>query len=98
RNNTWRFRPMALSRFIIVRKRAVKGILTRREFYRNVIAAMRRIRIVHPPIILGRFLFPGAYPVGNGIVTSRFLADPEDSCYNLTFPREPLSRLTRISG
>src|SRR4029434_4889499 len=43
--NTWRFRPMAGARLIVVGKGAVEWILSRCEFYGNVIAATRRIRL-----------------------------------------------------
>src|SRR5207237_7037984 len=68
RNNARRFRSMALSRFVIIGKRAVKWVLPRCEFYRNVIAATSGIRIVEPAIIFGPFFVPGAYPIGNRIV------------------------------
>src|SRR5439155_11373964 len=92
-NNTRRFGPMALSRFVIIGKRAVKWVLPRREFYRDVIAATSGIRIVEPAIIFGPFFVPGAYPIGNRIVTTRFLADPKDGCHDVCFPRIALSRL-----
>src|SRR4029077_5169435 len=91
-NNTRRFGPMTLSRFVVIGKRAVKGILSRRKLYRNVIAAMSGIGIVKSAIIFGPILVPGAYPIGNWIVTGRFLADPEDSRHDLAFPRETLSK------
>jgi hypothetical protein len=45
-----RFRPVATRCLVIVREGAVKRVLSRRELYRNVIAAMRGIRIVKPAI------------------------------------------------
>src|SRR5947208_2880079 len=97
-NNAWRFRPMPLLRFVVVRERAVKWILSRREVYGSVITAMSGIRIVNPAIIFGPLRVPGAYPIRNWIFWGRFLADPKDRCYNVFFPRETLSRLGRSSS
>src|SRR5439155_8932892 len=97
-NNARRFWPMALPRFVVIRKRAVKGIQSWREFHRNVIATMSRIRIVHPAIIFGPFFVPRACAIGNRIVTGWFLADPEHGRYDVPFPWETLSRLRPISG
>src|SRR5262245_24455908 len=58
---------------------------------------MSGVRIIDPAIIFGPFFVPGAYPIGHWIVTSGFLADPEDSRYDLAFPRDALSRIVRIS-
>src|SRR5207244_13258876 len=89
--NARRLGPMALLRFVVVWKRAVEWVLPRREFRRNVIAAMSGIRIINPAIIFGPFFVPGAYPIGNRIVTSRFLADPTHRCHDLSFPGVTLS-------
>src|SRR5437016_10281515 len=97
-NNARRFGPMTLLRFVVIWKRAVKRILSRREVYGSVITAMTRIGIVNPAIIFGPLRVPGAYPIGNRIFWGRFLADPKDRCYNIFFPRETLSRLGRISS
>src|SRR6476661_1439062 len=97
-NNTRRFGAMTLPRFVIIRKRAVKRILSGCEFYRNVIAPITRIRIIHAAVVLGPGRVPGAYPVGNWIIRGRFLADPKDGCHDFFFPRETLSRCRRISG
>src|SRR6266478_10124334 len=97
-NNSRRFGSMALSCFVVVRKRAVKRIQSRREVYGSVITAMSGIRIVNPAIIFGPLRVPGAYPVRNWIFWSRFLADPKDRCYNIFLPRKTLSRPGRISS
>src|SRR2546421_187650 len=58
RNNTRRFRPMALPCFVVVGKRAIKRVEPWREVYRNVIAAMSRIRVVHTAVVFRPFLVP----------------------------------------
>ena len=88
---------MSLPRLIIVRKRAVKRILSWREFYRNVIAAISRIWIIHAAVILSPVLVPAAYAIWNWIIRRRFFTDPEDCRYDLGFPRETLSR-GHVSG
>ena len=57
-NNIRRFGPMALPRFVIVWQRAVKRIQPWGEFYRNIIAAMRRIRVIHPTVIFSPLVVP----------------------------------------
>src|SRR5215217_4334477 len=96
-NNARRFRPMPFLRLIIVRKRAVKGILSRREFHRNVIAAVSRIRIIDAAVVFGPLRIPTAYAIWNRVLGSRLLANPKDCCYDLFFPREALSWLTPLS-
>src|ERR1700746_3674639 len=89
---------MALFCFVVVRKSTVKGILSRREFCRDVIAAMSTIRVVNATVVFGPFLVPRACPIRDRIVTSRFLADPKDGSHDFLLPRETLSRLRRIFG
>ncbi len=62
---------MSLPRLIIVRKRAVKRILSWREFYRNVIAAISRIWIIQAAVILSPVLVPAAYAIWNWIIRRR---------------------------
>src|SRR5206468_5788806 len=97
-NNSRRFGPMTLLRFVVIWKRAVKRIQSRREVYGSVITAMSGIRIIKAAIIFGPLRVPGAYPIRNRIFWGRFLADPKDGCYNIFLPRETLSRLGRISS
>src|ERR1700745_728788 len=87
---------MALSCFIVIRKRAVKWIQSRRELYGNIIAAMGRIRIINAAVVFSPVRIPGAYPVGHWILRCGFLANPEDGSHDFFFPRETLSRLGRI--
>src|SRR5438067_9617671 len=89
---------MAFPRFVIIGKRAVEWIEPWREFYRNVIAATSRIRVVHPAIIFGPFLVPRAHPIGDRIVAGWFFADPEDRRHDIAFPRVTLSRLEPSCG
>src|SRR4051794_6413086 len=85
---------MALFRLIIVRKCAVKGILSWREFHRNIIAAVSRIRIIDAAVVFRPLRIPTAYAVRNRVVGSRFLANPEDRCDDVFLPRVTLSWLT----
>src|ERR1041385_243928 len=91
RNNARRFRAVPLFRFVVIWKRAVKGIESRREFNGNVIAAMRRVRIVHAAIVFCPVLVPRACAIWHRIVSRRFLADPKDCSYDVFLPRETLS-------
>jgi len=95
RNDLRRFRSMASGRLVVVGERAVKRILPRREFYRNVITPMRAIWIVKPAITSGPIFVPGARAVRHGIVCARFFPDPKDGCHDVSFPRITLSRLGR---
>src|SRR5206468_11518972 len=78
---------MTLPRFVVIGKRAVKWVQSRREFRRNVIAAMSGIRIVNSAIVFCPFPVPRTYPIWNRIVRSRFLTDPEDGRLYVCFPR-----------
>src|SRR6266480_2360257 len=98
RNNARRFGSMAFPRFIIVGEGAVEWIEPWREFYRNVIAATSRIRVVHSAIIFGPFLVPGAHPIGNGIVAGWFFADPENGGNDVGLPGVTLPGCGPIRG
>src|SRR5438093_588504 len=58
RNNAGRFRPVTSSCLVVVWESAVKRILSRRELYRNVIAAMRGIWIVESAVISAPIFVP----------------------------------------
>ena len=58
RNNPRRFGPMTFTCFVVVGKRAVKWVEPWRETYRNVIAAMSRIRFVDSTVIFCPLLVP----------------------------------------
>src|SRR5690348_8679813 len=88
---------MALFRFVVVRKCAVKWIQSRRELCRNVIAPISRIRIINAAVVFSPVRIPGAYPVGHWILRSRFLPNPKDCRHDFFFPRETLSWLGLIS-
>ena len=53
-----RFRPMTLSRLVVVRKRAIKRIEFWREIYRHIVAATSGLRVVHAAVIFGPFFVP----------------------------------------
>src|SRR6266550_5296342 len=58
RNNAGRFRSVTIGCLVVVWEGAVKRVLSRREFYRNVIAAMRRIWVVKTAVIPGPIFVP----------------------------------------
>ena len=78
---------MAGVRFIVVGKRAVEWILSRRKFCGNVIASMRRIRIVKAAIAFCPLFVPGARAIRHRIVSTGLLTDPKDGCHDVGFPR-----------
>src|SRR5438552_19177776 len=91
-NNARCLGTMAFLCFVIVRERAVERVLPWRETYRNVVAAMGRIRLVDAAIILCPVLVPRAGTIGYRIIAARFLTDPENGRYDIAFPRITLSR------
>src|SRR5205807_472651 len=68
RDNPRRFGAMAVPGFVVVRQRAVKRILPRREFCRNVVAPTRRIRIVKSAVTLRPIFVPRARAIRHRIV------------------------------
>src|SRR5207244_6815946 len=91
RNNTGCFRPVTIGCIVVIWEGAVKRVLSRRELYRNVIAAMRGIWIVKSAVTSAPIFVPCAYAIGHRIVSARLLADPKDSCHNISLPRITLS-------
>src|SRR5207245_10739896 len=91
RHNTRRLRPMPVGGLVVVWEGAVKRVLSRRELYRNVIAAMRGIWVVKSAVSSAPIFVPRAPAVRHRIVSARLLADPKDSCHNISLPRISLS-------
>src|SRR5436305_12765623 len=91
RNDAGCFRTVPGGCLVVVWQGAVKRVLSRRELYRNVIAAMRRIWIVKSAVTSAPIFVPGTPPVRHGIISARPLADPKDSCHNISLPRIALS-------
>src|SRR5213075_1460450 len=58
RNDAGRFRPVTIDCLVGVWEGAVKRVLSRRELYRNVIAAMRGIWVVKSAIISAPIFVP----------------------------------------
>src|SRR4030095_9024986 len=87
RHDARRFRPVTGRYLVIVGKRAVKRVLSRRELYRNIIAATCGIWIVKSAVTSAPIFVPGAPPVRHGIISARLLADPKDRCHNVFLPR-----------
>ena len=57
-NYLGRFRPMTARSLVVVRQRAVKGILPRGEVRRNVTSAVSAIRIVESAVAVGPIFVP----------------------------------------
>ena len=96
RYNAWRFEPMTCACLIVVRKRTIKWVLSRREFYRDVVASVGRIRVVKTAVISCPSFVPGTCAIWDGIISTRPFADPKDSCYDTSFPRIPPCRPRRL--
>src|SRR6266699_2101712 len=88
----WRFEPMTCACLIVVRKRTIKWVLSRREFYRDVVASVGRIRVVKTAVISCPLFVPGTCAIWDGIISAWLFADPKDSCYDTFFPRIPPCR------
>src|SRR6476660_9289940 len=86
RNNTRRFRPVASMCFVVVGECAVKWVLLRNEFYRDVITPMGRIWIVKTTVVFGPLFVPGTCAIRDEIISTCLFADPKDCCYDICFP------------
>jgi len=82
---------------VVVGKRAVKGVLSRRELYWHVIAPVSGIRIIKATVVSCPLFVPGARAIGDEIISAWLLSDPEEGRYDVLFPRETLSRFRRSS-
>src|SRR5438477_3799292 len=74
RKDAGRFRPVTIACLVVVWEGAVKRVLSRRELYRNVIAAMRGIWVVKSAITSARIFVPWPYWVRHRIVSARLFA------------------------
>ena len=88
RNNTRRFRPMTSMCFVVVRECAVKWVLLRCKFYRDVITSMGGIWIVKTTVVFGPLFVPGTCAIRDEIISTWLFADPKDGCYDICFPRK----------
>src|SRR4029450_11691186 len=77
RHDTRRFRSMTGGCLVIVGKRAIKRILSRRKFHRNVVAPVRGIWVVKTAVIPGPIFVPGAPPIRYGIICAWMLVYPK---------------------
>src|SRR5262249_43825836 len=87
RDNTRRFRLVTSTRFVIVRKRAIKWVLPRCKFYGDIIGPISRIRVVETAIVFCPLFVPRTCAVGNKIVSTWLFADPKECGYDICFPR-----------
>src|ERR1700724_988035 len=81
--------------FVVIRQRAVKGILTRCEFYRCVIASVRRIGVVKASVTFGPLFVPAALAIRYRIIFGGLFADPEDRGHDLPLPGISFARIWR---
>src|SRR2546423_33204 len=68
RHDTRRFRSMTGGCLVIVGKRAIKRILSRRKFHRNIVAPVRGIWVVKTAAIPSPVFVPGTPSVRHGLV------------------------------
>src|SRR5215467_11684872 len=87
RNNARRFWPMPGMRLVVVRKCAVKWVLLRRKFYRNVLTPMGRIRIIKTAVAFYPLFVPRTCAIRDEIVSAWRFPDPKECRYNICFPR-----------
>src|SRR5262245_24162750 len=87
-NNTRRFRPVASMCFVIVGQCAVKWILLRRKFYRDIITSTGRIRIIETAVAFSPLFIPCTCAIWDEIISTRLFTDPKDCRYDVCFPRE----------
>jgi hypothetical protein len=80
------------TRFVVVRKCAVKWVLPRRKFYRNAFTPVGRIRIIKTAVAFCPLFVPRTCAIRDEIVSARLFSDPEECRYNICFPRVPLRR------
>jgi hypothetical protein len=100
RNNARRFWPVARMCFVVVGECAIKWILPRCKFYRNIITPMGRIRVIETTVAFCPLLVPSTCAIRDQIMATWLFADPKDCCYDACFSRIPprRSRGGRFSG
>ncbi len=92
RNNARSFRPMACMRFVVVGECAVKWVLPRCKFYRDIITPMGRIWVIKTAVVFRPSFVPGICAIRDEIISARLFADPKDCCNDTCFPWIPLRR------
>jgi hypothetical protein len=83
---------MASVRFVVVREGAVKRILLRFEFYRDVIMSVGGIGIVKTTVVFGPVFVPCTCAIRRQIISTWQFPDPKDGCYDICFPRKQRCR------
>ncbi len=94
RNNARRLRPVACMCFVVVGACAVKWVLPRCKFYRDIITPMGRIWVIKTAVVFCPSFVPGTCTIRDEIISTWPFADPKDCCYNTCFPRMPSRRPT----
>src|ERR1700746_468880 len=72
---------------VVVGERAVKWVLPRRKFYRDIITPMDRIWVIETTVVFCPLLVPSACAIRDEIMSTWLFADPKDCCYDACFPR-----------
>ena len=86
RNNARRFRPVACMCFVVVGECAVKWVLLRCKFYRDIITPMGRIWVIKTAVAFCPLFVPGTCAIRDEIISTWLFADPKDRCHDVCFP------------
>src|SRR4029077_2440951 len=92
RNNARRFRPVACMCFVVVGECAVKWVLTRCKFHRDIITPMGRIWVIKTAVVSCPAFVPGTCAIRDEIISTWLFADPKDCCNDACFPWIPPHR------
>jgi len=92
RNNARRFWPVACMCFVVVGECAVKWVLLRCKFYRDIITPIGRIWVIKTAVVSCPSFVPGTCAIRDEIISTWLFADPKDCCNNSCFPRIPSRR------
>ena len=86
-DNTGCFRPVASMCFVVVRQCAVKWVLLRSKFYRDIILSTSRIGIIETAVAFGPLFIPRTCVIRDEVMSTWLFADPKNRSYNICFPR-----------
>jgi len=78
--------------FIVVGECAVKWVLLRCKFYRDIITPMGRIWVIKTAVVFCPSFVPGTCAIRDEIISTWLFADPKDCCNDTCFPWIPLPR------
>jgi hypothetical protein len=78
--------------FVVVGQCAVKWVLPRRKFHRDIITPAGRIRVIKTAVAFCPLFVPGTCAIRDEIMSAWLFADPKDRCYDTYFPWIPPRR------